>query len=425
MKNVGGRAAVAVAESGLAERGLPRDELWALLDEARRDDYAWRDGRVPSLLYYAGEDVLEVAQQAYLRFFSENALSPKAFPSLKRLETEILSIAAGLFHGANAVGNLTSGGTESNLLAVKTARDWARAQRPEVQRPVIVAPRTAHPSFSRGAQYFGLEVVRTPVDADWRADVKALRAAVTDDTVLIVGSAPGYTHGVIDPIPELASIAAERGLPCHVDACVGGFFLPFREQLGRATPPFDFRVPGVTSISADLHKFGYTAKGASIVLYRDAELHRYQPFDFDDWPCARYTVPTLTGTRSGGAVAAAWAVLRYLGAQGYRELAERTLALTEAYVAGINRIPGLSVVGEPPMGCFGYTSDTLDMAAVADGLEDQGYYVGRMAEPPGIHLTITPLLEPFVDRYLQDLAAVAERVAQGRLVDQGREARYG
>lgn len=403
----------------LPEAGRSREELRQALAAARAADADWRRGRTWSLVYYAGEEALAVIQDAYLAFFSENGLGPRAFPSLKRFEEEVLAMTAGLLHGEQAVGSLTSGGSESILMAVKTARDRARAERPEVTTPEMVLPVTAHPAFNKAAHYFGLKAVRTPVGDDFRADVAAMARAVTDDTVLLVGSAPGYPHGVIDPIPEMARLAEACGASFHVDACLGGFVLPFLERLGYPVRPFDFRVPGVTSISADVHKYGFGAKGASVILYREPGVFAYQPFAFDDWPIGEYRSPGMTGTRPGGAIAAAWAAMQYFGVAGYTRLAETVMRTTRALIGGINRIPGLEVWGEPDMSVFAYGSRTLDIYAVADGMSARGWYVNRQAVPPAIHLVVTPAHEPIVETYLRDLEETAGRVARGELRSRG------
>ena len=250
----------------LDKKGVPAGELRETMQQIASEDKQWKERLAAGVSYPAGDDVLEVAQQAYIDFFSVNALYPSIFPSTARFEREVIEMTAGLLHGENAVGAISSGGTESNLLGVLSARDRARALRPEVTEPEIVAPESAHPSFQKAADYLGLKVISTPLTSDGLVDVPAYHAAVTDNTVLMVGSAPSTVLGMVDPIPEMAALADERGISFHVDACVGGYFLPFTEKLGYEVTPWDFRVPGVTTIAADLHKFGYTAKGASSIL---------------------------------------------------------------------------------------------------------------------------------------------------------------
>jgi glutamate/tyrosine decarboxylase-like PLP-dependent enzyme len=391
---------------------------------AQVDDVDWRAGKLQGYVYAVGDDVSAVAERAYRDFFATNALSPRVFPSVKRFEDELVAMASTLLHNQVAAGVVTTGGTESNLLAVLTARERAQRARPGLGVPEIVMPHSAHPSFNKAAHLFGMRATRVPTGVDLRADPAAMRAAVTDDTVLIVGSAPSYAHGVVDPIPELAAIAAERCLAMHVDACVGGFFLPFVEQLGRDVPLWDFRVSGVTSISADLHKHGYTAKGASTLLHRDPAARELHTFDFDDWPSGRYLTATIGGTRAGAAIAAAWAVLRYLGEDGYRRIVGETMRVTDQLIEGINETPGLEVWGAPVMNKFGYGSRDLDIGAVADGMEARGWMVGRQKEPPGINMHVFPVHGPIADTYLRDLSDVARLVARGELESSGKQASY-
>ncbi len=253
------------------KKGMPREAVLAAMESARGRDAPWREGKAFSMVYYADEEILDLLKAAYTMFFSENGLNPTAFPSLRKFETEVVGMTAALLGGDAAVcGNMTAGGTDSILAAVKAARDWGRAHNPRNTAPEMVLPATAHPAFDKAGHYFGVKPVHVPVAADFRADVAAMASAINERTILVVGSAPSYPHGVVDPIPALAQVAQERGLLCHVDACVGGFVLPFARKLGYPVPPFDFSVPGVTSISADLHKYGYAAKGASVILYRDA-----------------------------------------------------------------------------------------------------------------------------------------------------------
>ncbi len=412
----------------LPPRGTSREALRRMLEEATAEDVKdWEQRLVAGMTFPAGEDVVEVAKEAYLRFFKTNALYATRFKSLARFEREIVEMTADLLHGERAVGAITAGGTESNLLAVKSARDRARELHPKISAPEVVLPASAHPSLFKAAQYFGLRALRTPLGNDLQLDLDAYRAAITDNTVLLVGSAPSLTLGMVEPIEEMAGVAAERDIGFHVDACVGGYFLPFAEKLGHPVRRFDFRVPGVTTISADLHKYGYTAKGASTLLSRDPDVFRHQVFRYgapersDDW----YVTPTMAGTRPGGAIAAAWAVMRYLGEEGYLRLVEKALRYMRRFTNGINAIAGLEVMGEPAMTVFGYTSRTLDVFAIADGLEQRGWLVTRDTWPVrAIRFMQAPGHEPYIDRYLADLAEVAELVRRGELVSAGGRAAY-
>ncbi len=396
----------------LPRTGRPKDELLRELEAAKAHDIDFKHGRVAGMVYLAPDDVYQVQREAYMAYFSENALSAKAFPSLGRMESEIVEMAGSLMHSPDPAGSVTSGGSESIFMGVKIARERARALQPHITEPEIVMPFTAHAAFTKSAYLLGLKSIRVPVGPDYRVRIEAMRAAITDNTVLIVGSAPSYPFGMIDPIPELAALAVEHNISCHVDACVGGFFLPWLERLGRELPAWDFRSPGVTTISADLHKFGYTAKAASLILSRDQEVFEYQPYTFGDWPSGIYRTPNVTGTRPGGPIAAAWAVLNYLGEEGYLRLTRETVGFVERLWAGINATPGLRVRGEPVMPCFAYepADPDLDIYAVADGLEARGWWVYRERQPKGIHLMLSWGHGAYVDRYLADLREVVEQV---------------
>ena len=390
----------------LPERGRTREDVLAEMEAMKAHDVEWQRGRVFSLVYYAGDDVVRLLKDASQLFFSENALNPTAFPSLRRMETEVVKMTASLLHGdEQVVGNMTSGGTESLLLVMKAARDWGKAHKRLTGLPEVVLPVTAHPAFEKAAHYFGIRLVRTPVDSTFRADVDAMKAAITPNTVMIVGSAPAYPQGVLDPIEEMGMLAQTHELLMHVDACVGGYMLPFLERLGYSIPPFDFRVPGVTSISADVHKYGYAAKGASVILYRNASIRRHQFFVSTEWPGGIYASPALGGTRPGGPIAAAWAVMNYLGMEGYMRLAQTVMETTERLQAGIHSLPGLEILGEPIMSVFAVGSRQYDVYELADEMELRGWHMDRQHHPPSLHFTISPVHAQVVDTFLHDLEA--------------------
>ncbi len=288
-------------------RGASREQVLSRLEAFRAGDMPWRDGRTWAYVYDPGREAESLIKEAYASYLSENALDPTVFPSALRMENEIVAMAATHLAGdASVVGNFTSGGTESILLAVKAAREWARAERPELDEPEIVLPETAHAAFHKACHYLGVRAVPAAVDAaSFRADPDAMRAAISPRTILLVGSAVSYAHGVVDPIPEIARLAQERGLLCHVDACIGGFLLPYFRRLGGDHPDFDFRVPGVTSISLDLHKYAFAAKGASTILYRDAALRRHQLWACSSWSGYTLINATVQSTKSAGPVAGA------------------------------------------------------------------------------------------------------------------------
>ncbi|MBI5354308.1 MAG: aspartate aminotransferase family protein [Chloroflexi bacterium] len=388
--------------------GKTKDEVLASMRAARDHDVQWQKGRAFSLVYHAGKDVDDLLKEASLLFFSENGLNPTAFPSLRKFETEIVSMAASLLGGDDHVaGTVTSGGTESLLMTVKTARDWARKNHPEIKHPEMILPLSGHPAFEKAAQYFDVKPVRTALGPDYRADVESARKAVTANTILMIGSAPAYPHGVIDPIRELAAIAQEHGFLFHTDACVGGFMLPFVRKLGYPVPDFDLSVPGVTSISADLHKYAYAAKGASVILYKTAELRRHQMFVSINWPGGIYPSPSMGGTRPGAPIAAAWAVLNYLGESGYLELTDLVMKATRRLQDGVNAVPGIKVVSNPEMSVFAIGSDGLDVYALADELTKRNWHLDRQQFPPTLHMTVQFGHVEIVDEFLNDLAESA------------------
>jgi glutamate/tyrosine decarboxylase-like PLP-dependent enzyme len=407
--------------------GRTADDILGELRERGRADIDWRAGRVFSLVYHAGEAHDELIRRAHAQYASTNLLNPIAFASLRALEREIVEIAGGLLHGpATTAGTVTSGGTESILCAVAAYRDRARRRRPWVRRPQLVVPRTVHPAFDKAAHYFGVELVKVEVGADLRADVRAMERRIGRRTIGLVASAPQYPHGVVDPIAELGRVAQAYGLPLHVDACVGGFVLPWLEKLGRPVPVWDFRVAGVTSISADLHKFGYAGKGASLLLWRTVDHLRDQIFVATDFPGGIYASPTMIGTRPGGPIAAAWAALHGLGESGYLELARRAADAADRLRAGITAIPGLALLGRSDSTIVAFGAIGVDVYAIADRLEARGWSIDRQHRPASLHLTVTANHAAIVDDYLADLrVAVAEVRANPKLANAGTAAMYG
>jgi glutamate/tyrosine decarboxylase-like PLP-dependent enzyme len=319
------------------------------------------------------------------------------------MQQDVVSIATGILNGGDDVGGtMTSGGTESIFMAVKTARDRARAER-GIEHGRMIIPRTAHPAFVKAAHLLEVECVRMPVGDDLRTSAAELEPLITDNTVLAVGSAPAYPFGMIDPIAEMAAIASSAGVPFHVDACLGGFMLPWLEKLGRKLPLWDFRVPGVTSISADLHKYGYAIKGASVILHRPKANLRHQVFMFSDWPGGIYGTLAFLGTKPAAPIAAAWAVLHFLGEEGYLRLARQTLDATEKLIAGVEAIDGVHVWGAPDMTVVALGSHEHDIFAVGDRLEERRWHFDRQDSPPALHLMASPRHLLVVDGFLSDL----------------------
>jgi sphinganine-1-phosphate aldolase len=418
-----------MSRTTIPERGRAADTLLAELSARKAKDTDWRRGRVFSLVYHAGDEHVALLERAHALYASGNLLNPMAFQSLRGLEAEITQMAAELLHGGpDTVGAVTSGGTESILVAVAAYRDRARKKKPWIVRPEIVAPITVHPAFDKAAHYFGVRLRKVPVDDAHRVDLAALERAIGVSTIAVVASAPQYAHGVIDPIADVGALCARANLPLHVDACVGGFVLPWVERLGRPLPPWDFRVPAVTSISADLHKYAYAGKGASVLLWRSMADMRHQFFVAADFPGGIYVSPTLIGTRPGGPIAAAWAALQGLGADGYERLTAAALDAADRVRAAVATIPGLTVVGDSlaTIVAFGAAPGGPDIYTVADRLEARGWSVDRSQAPPAIHLTCTANHQAIIDDYLADLRAAVDEVrANPGLKQSGSAPMYG
>ncbi|HVJ97347.1 MAG TPA: aminotransferase class V-fold PLP-dependent enzyme [Acidimicrobiia bacterium] len=401
---------------GLPEHGMGHQEVLDALHAKRARDARWQDGKTFGMVYDGGPEVHAVAEAVAEMFLHENALNTMAFPSLGEIQSEVTGACAELFHGDTAAGFMTSGGTESILMAVKSARERGRAER-DITEPEMVIAESAHAAFHKAAHYFGVKVHKVAVRADYRADVDAMAALVNANTILVVGSAPQYPQGVIDPIPELADVAASTGASMHVDACMGGFVLPFMEMNGDPVPPWDFRVAGVTTISADVHKLGYAPKGASVIMHRDKTLRRYQTFVFDDWLGGFYASPAMQGSRAGMPMATAWAVMHHLGIDGYRRLVRTTIDTTRTIVAGVKAIPELALVGEPEAQIFAFTGTTIDAFALGDALQQRGWYLDRQMPPDSLHGTVSAGNAPVVDDFLADLRTCVAEVAGTRTDD--------
>ena len=365
------------------------------------------------MAYYAGPDVTALGDEAYRRFSSDNALNTDAFPSLRKIQSDVVAMVAALLDGGpDAAGFMTTGGTESLLMAVKAARERGRVER-GVDRPNIVLPASAHAAFEKGCHYFGLESRRVDVRADWRADVDAMADAIDDDTVLVVGSAPQYPQGVIDPIAAIAALADERRINCHVDACMGGMVLPYLARLGEDVPPWSFSVPGVTSISVDLHKFGYTTKGASVIVHRSRELRSHQTFVTSNWLGGTYGSSGVLGTKGGGAMAAAWAVMNHLGDDGYLRLADQARRATLELAAAIEACPELELRAPPDamIVAFGAADpERLDVFALADELWRRGWYVDRQQPPDSLHCTVNAVHDGLIADFVAELQAAIDDV---------------
>ena len=395
----------------IPEKGLDPDDMLSELKAQRSGDASWRNGRLFGYIYHPGNREAKAIEQAYQLFLNENALNPSLFSSLRRLENETVAMVADLLHaGEGCAGNLTTGGSESILVAVKTERDWARKHKPEIREPEIIAPVTTHPAFSKSADMTGVRARYAPVTEDKRVDVAEMEKLINRNTIAITASAPCFPYGVIDPIGELAELALKHDLLFHVDSCLGGLILPFIESLGYQVPLFDFRVRGVTSISADVHKYGYSAKGASVILYRTRELRKFQYFVMSSWPGGLYASPTMLGTRSGAPIAGAWAALKTIGRDGYMNMAEEVMNATGRIQAGIESIPGLKIIAKPVMSVFSFTSDRHDIYRIGDELSKRGWNLDKLQFPAALHMTVsfdnTGHEDEFLEALRESVAAV-------------------
>ena len=402
----------------LPTKGIPAPQVFDELESLRVGDVDWRNGKVFSLAYYAGPQAIAVAEDAYRRFSGENALSTEAFPSLRIMQQDVL-LMVGPWLGADkdSAGFMTSGGTESILMVVKAARDQF-AQSNGVTTPNIVLPTSAHAAFEKACHYFGVESRRAAVGSDWRADIAAMEMLIDDNTVMLVASAPQYPQGVIDDVAGIAALASSHGINCHVDACMGGVTLAYLVKLGLPIPPWNLQVHGVTSISVDLHKYGYTSKGASVVMYSSKSLRVHQGFFTDNWLGGMYASSGMLGTKSGGSIASAWAVLRHLGDDGYTELTQRARNATEQIANHINAHPHLVLRAYPEstLICFGAADpSTLNVFAVADELRTRGWYVDRQLPPESLHCTVNAIHHDKIEAFIIDLDASVNTVLSTRL----------
>lgn len=410
------------------KNGRPYGDVLKELQKNHDQDFNWKDGKTFSLVYHAGDEHTEFLKQAYATYFHQNGLNPGAFPSLKKYEAEVIKTASNLLGGgpgSDVCGTMTSGGSESIMMAVKSYRDEARVKRPEILHPEMILPTTSHPAFDKAAHYFGVKPIWVPVDENFKVDLHAVKNAINSNTILLVGAAPQYPHGVIDPIEKLAEIALEHKIGLHVDACVGGFILPFLKKCGEKIPPFDFSIKGVTSMSADLHKYGFAAKGASLVLYHTKELRRFQFFVSTEWPGGAFASPSMTGTRPAGSIAAAWATLESLGEEGYIRITKQILENVKKFQTGIVDA-GFKIIGKPEATIFGFTHESVDIFAIGDQMEKKGWHIDKQQKPNCLHLMITPAHTPIISQFIADLKESLSIVQKNPELSQtGAAALYG
>lgn len=411
--------------------GVPEDELFRRLEEWRGvEEGIWGKGGVSGTVYHGGEQLKALQARAYSMFSLANPLHPDVFPYVRKMEAEVVRMHVSLLHGdADACGVMTSGGTESILMACKAYRDRGRAR--GIETPEIVAPASVHAAFDKAAHYFGIRLVKVPFDPETtRADVAAMERAITRSTVCLVASAPAYPHGCVDPVEELAEVARRRGVGLHVDACLGGLLLPFLPEAGFRAPAWDFAVDGVTSISADPHKYGFAPKGCSVVLYRSAELRQYQYFAAPDWPGGIYASPSVAGSRPGGLIAGCWATMMLVGRSGYVAVARGIMSTAKAVEQGIrDDFKGqLRVMGRPDVSVVAFDSarDDIDVYKVAEGMGSRGWNLNSLQFPRSVHICFTRMSSGREADFLRDLrASVDEVAADPASYNDGSAAMYG
>jgi len=382
----------------IPENGRNQDDIYRELAQMAEEENAkWKTGQVSGTFYHAGDEHRAFLNKVFSLFSHENTIQFDLCPSMFKMEGDILAMTAAMLNG-DAVpkqnprdvvcGTLTSGGTESILMAMKVYRDWGRAEK-GIAAPEIIMPHTAHPAFDKSGDYFGIKMVHVPVfEPDFRVDPAAVEDLISENTVAIVGSAGNYPYGLIDPLEELSAIALRHDIGFHVDGCLGGFIFPWIEKLGYDIPPFDFRLPGVTSMSADTHKYGFALKGTSVVLYRNNNFRRYQYFNVPDWPGGMYASPTAAGSRSGGLTAATWSAMVYLGEKGYLQAARSIMDVADRIKAGIEEIPELKLIGKPTF-VISFASEQVDVYHINDFMKKRGWRFNVLQLPRALHFCVT------------------------------------
>lgn len=412
----------------IPSHGLTPEETLNHMKACMAHDAKWNEGKVSGAVYAGDETHVKLLSDVYALFSQTNPLHADVFPSVRKFEAEIIAMTASMLHGTpETVGAVTSGGTESILMALKAYRDHARKVRPDIKVPEVVAPLSVHPAFDKGCHYFGIKLVHVPVGPDYRADVKAMRRAIGPNTILIVGSTPSFPHGMIDPIPEIAALAKEFGIPLHVDACLGGFLLPWMKKLGYPDiPEFDFTLPEVTSMTADTHKYGYASKGTSVVLFRNPELRHCMYFVQTDWTGGIYASPTMAGSRPGGLVAACYASLISVGEEGYLTHSDRIAKASQRIAQGLREIPGISLIGDPKAQVIAFTSSRFDIFKLMDALKKTGWVLNALQRPNALHLCVTQRHVDVAEDFLRDVREACEILNKNpSLYPDGATAIYG
>ncbi|XP_065699579.1 sphingosine-1-phosphate lyase 1 isoform X2 [Patagioenas fasciata] len=397
----------------LPEQGMSQPEVLEKMKEySSKGDVRWQDGKVSGTVYSGEEKLTRLLVQVYEEFAWSNPLHPDIFPGLRKMEAEVVRVACTLFNGGpNSCGAMTSGGTESILMACKAYRDLAYER--GIKQPEMLVPVSAHAAFDKAAHYFGLKLIHIPLTRAMEVDVQAMRRAISKNTAMLVCSAPQFPHGIMDPIDEVAELAVKYKIPFHVDACLGGFLITFMDKAGFPLKrPFDFRVKGVTSISADTHKYGYAPKGSSVVLYSDKKYRSYQFFVAPDWQGGIYASPSVAGSRAGGIIAACWATLMHIGESGYVEATKRIIKTARFLESELRKMDSIFILGKPEVSVISIGSETFDIYRLSNSLAAKGWNLNALQFPPSIHLCITQLhTKPGVaEQFLRDVKDSIEEI---------------
>lgn len=398
---------------------MSKNEIFQHLTSFQQNDLNTKGGKVWAYVYDSGLAELDtIAMEAYKMFANHNGLDFSVFPSLLKMENDIITETASLFSDGSEslAGTFTSGGTESIILAVKAARDYARAHKPSIKKPEIILPETAHAAFHKAAHYLDIKTVVVPVDEEFKVETEVVRNQINKNTIMLVGSAVNYSHGVSDPIEVLSEIALKYDLWLHVDGCIGGFLMAYFRELGHEVPKFDFSLLGVSSLSVDLHKYAFTPKGASVILYRNKDLRRYQFYTCTNWTGYPVINTTIQSTKSGGPLAACWATMHYIGKQGYKEIFEKMYQTKNKMLQKFEEMDDIYVLGKPEASLISFASKTIDIFQLADAMRKKGWYIqvqpGNEKLEPTIHLTLTPVSENIADKFFEQLKVAISEVKE-------------
>lgn len=406
------------------------EEILTKLDEyLGMGEYKWREGRVSGAIYYSDAELVKLVKEVYGNAYYTNPLHIDVFPGMCKIEAEVLAMSANLFHGdEKCKGSMTTGGTESILMACKAYRDFAKDTR-GISMPEIIVPVTAHSAFDKAAQYLKLRVRSIKVNPQTRTvDMKAMKRAINGNTIMLVGSAPNFPYGTIDDIAAISELGVKYNVPVHVDSCLGGFLTAFMDAAGYPTPPCDFRLPGVTSISADTHKYGYAPKGTSVILYRSIKYLHYQYTVTTDWPGGVYGSPTICGSRAGGVIAVCWATMLSIGFEGYVENTRNIIHTTRYIEKGLRRIKGIFIFGQPGTSVIAVGSNNFDIFRLQTALREMGWNLNPLQFPSGFHICITQVhtQEGVADKFIKDVQTGTAEILKSPVVPvEGKYAMYG